>query len=1690
MMQTFVLSHLPIKRNEQKEKKKKTYLHYSPTHFYFSPFPIPHDIFPSAAPRHFPASAHSSLPVSAHSSPPVSVPRRTLGMDDDTPQYSTPASKELTTLTPSMPPLSPPLYQPEHPSPIEEMSKDITASGRITTSSNCMSSSGSEAQEVESMDESEAEEAEDSEGDGKQRLPLVATVATTVSSSPNGLIHAGPLGDDCTQAPATELNGAVAGNTAVDVGRGVVPGQRFPGPASAAAGVSLLLLASTSSTLDTAISRLCDGSLEDADKMLAHALAESGAPGEGPSATSAENGRMSRNMNTEAAAAAAERESQRPGSSSRGRDGATGVGGIALPPSRRKNNAAASRKTKQSPLMDATLPLALARLALRDLKPSLFSHHIAMKLLTQVRQASTDALVAAAETLGSQAHMLAANTAHQSLARTAPAAPLGGSSVSEAWYHLLQGDVLGFCPEQRQKDGAAASYAAAQAAAERASKGESRGATPVYQLAIYRQACAELQPPRVDIPRATALLQGLAASGLAVALHALALAPLVKASLDAGQRQREHERGEGSVPMAEAGRYSTASVLHPRPDTERGLGVAALELSKESLDMLEKASEAGLPYSQHLLGLDLLMRQKRVRKGTSWLTRASDQGFVVSTVFLADHYFREAGLLGASLGEDEAEDDAASISVGSRKSSGLAAVPATFQSAAPSPLGAATGTNGTPAGTVPVAAATAEANAGAAQATKGDATAAAAKEDIPRHGRQADSQSKGTAGGKGSKAKARRNRALLLEKAASHYHIAALDGVAHAQFAYGLCLRFGLGVPADAEESQAWLERAASQRHPKALYQMGRFMIDRRARQGRLSQRGLRYLRRAYLDKVPEAALLLGRTYERTPRSVPPDPLAAMAYYDIAISLGNAEAANDLARLQARVLPDVTPEETFTTYQELAPRSSAALVNLAICYSAGYGTPVNLGNAVACAKEAMKRGFPPADNIDALLELTLARRGAEGDASSWRPSQALLRAVMPRFRRAATAGDADAQYNLARCILELKDKAPNDVNEATAYLCEAAAHGHVGAQMHVGVSMQQGDVFPRDVPNGERYIRRAREQGVVVTPTLTSSASPAVAAAAATAAAPIAGLPWPPAQVGLHHAGLRQKINPDFLSMAETPSGMLSGSPTVGHQGAPASSAGRDTLAARLNGVSPDVVKSEAERGDAHALCQLGLWYLQGMHVEANTIQGVHCFDQAARKGLASAQSHLAECYLKGVGVPPDFRLAIVWFERAAEQDEPVALCNLAHLWQQEQHSPQKLGEAAKLYERAALQGMPTAQCCLASCYFEGKGVPRSYEKAVYWWRKAQEGDVAEAWFNLGLCYLQGRGLPEDPLRARQYFLEAAVRGNVTGQCNMGVMFERGLGGAKDLRQSYAWWRRAAGKGNPAACRSVGNYMLRGIGTSRRVGEGLAFLKFAAHHRDPEAILTLAEIYELGQHGIHSSLAHARILYLDLAARGNVRAQLALARLLERTASCSPQVTLPSSGNLAPTQEAEQWYEQASRSNAPEAHYQLARFLCAHHGCARKDVLQEVASLCRRAGDQGYGPAQFCLSLCYQAGIGVDVDAHAAEMWRKKAKAASVTIKKRWPANSLEGMLSAAYWAQGAPPDVLPAEGATPAHDTTPSVLCPPSPTLGKPGPFHDEDQARQLAKRGGVGGEGGGGGYAPGGDKGQPAAKRPHVVS
>ncbi len=102
-----------------------------------------------------------------------------------------------------------------------------------------------------------------------------------------------------------------------------------------------------------------------------------------------------------------------------------------------------------------------------------------------------------------------------------------------------------------------------------------------------------------------------------------------------------------------------------------------------------------------------------------------------------------------------------------------------------------------------------------------------------------------------------------------------------------------------------------------------------------------------------------------------------------------------------------------------------------------------------------------------------------------------------------------------------------------------------------------------------------------------------------------------------------------------------------------------------------------AARGEAEALCELGVCYHQGDGVPQSYERAAKLYTQAAAKGHAEAQSNLGDLYYNGQGVPQSY-------ERAAE-----------------------------LYTQAAAKGDTDAQACLGALYFKGQGVPQSYERAA-----------------------------------------------------------------------------------------------------------------------------------------------------------------------------------------------------------------------------------------------------------------------------------------------------------------------------------------------------------------------------------------
>lgn len=92
-------------------------------------------------------------------------------------------------------------------------------------------------------------------------------------------------------------------------------------------------------------------------------------------------------------------------------------------------------------------------------------------------------------------------------------------------------------------------------------------------------------------------------------------------------------------------------------------------------------------------------------------------------------------------------------------------------------------------------------------------------------------------------------------------------------------------------------------------------------------------------------------------------------------------------------------------------------------------------------------------------------------------------------------------------------------------------------------------------------------------------------------------------------------------------------------------------------------VRAAAERGDATAQFQLGLWYDLGRGVVRDDPEAVRWYRRAAEQGDAVAQNNLGHVYFSGEGVPPDEAEAVRWFRLTATQGYAPAQLNLTAMY-------------------------------------------------------------------------------------------------------------------------------------------------------------------------------------------------------------------------------------------------------------------------------------------------------------------------------------------------------------------------------------------------------------------------------------------
>ena len=112
-----------------------------------------------------------------------------------------------------------------------------------------------------------------------------------------------------------------------------------------------------------------------------------------------------------------------------------------------------------------------------------------------------------------------------------------------------------------------------------------------------------------------------------------------------------------------------------------------------------------------------------------------------------------------------------------------------------------------------------------------------------------------------------------------------------------------------------------------------------------------------------------------------------------------------------------------------------------------------------------------------------------------------------------------------------------------------------------------------------------------------------------------------------------------------------------------------------------------AEMGNAEALFNMGIFYLEGMGCDQDMEKCANYLHRAARRRHPEAQFAYADLLSNGWGVEQDEKRAMKWYLDAAENGHVEAMYRLGEIYEEGRIVPEDLAAAAKWYNAACEKG-------------------------------------------------------------------------------------------------------------------------------------------------------------------------------------------------------------------------------------------------------------------------------------------------------------------------------------------------------------------------------------------------------------------
>jgi uncharacterized protein len=368
----------------------------------------------------------------------------------------------------------------------------------------------------------------------------------------------------------------------------------------------------------------------------------------------------------------------------------------------------------------------------------------------------------------------------------------------------------------------------------------------------------------------------------------------------------------------------------------------------------------------------------------------------------------------------------------------------------------------------------------------------------------------------------------------------------------------------------------------------------------------------------------------------------------------------------------------------------------------------------------------------------------------------------------------------------------------------------------------------------------------------------------------------------------------------------------------------------------------------------------------------MHIFglERKAYSGDVGAQHELGLRYLLGEGVEADTLKGAFWIRRAAEQNSADAQYNLGILEFNGMGVPWNPFDAYKFFSRAAQNGMGEAQYILSMFLTENLVVPRNWEEAYKWIKKAVDAGYAPAKEAIADFEARGLGTPKE---AKADTDTASSKKPAIKQ-TLGFVF-MDSGPADTTTASDATLLKDA-------LRDATPQLKRALGMSKDQTKnleldtaGMRIIRDAAEEGSPEALTIVGRSYERGI-GVPKDLVTATMYYIRASRMSSQRAPRLLARLMEQ----------PGFFEILKSRTARH------DSDAEVAWAALSALKIDYLMTQKEGIITEKQALefLNRAAAGNHVQGLIELGLCYYSGRWVKEDRNeAVALWKRAAKSGS-----------------------------------------------------------------------------------------------------